>query len=434
MAPSLYVWSEWADALGIALRVQADGVKVAFRVVHEPYRDCGRGLVPLTQAEPPKGALVLFDSTGFGRHGRRLRRQGHPVIGGNPFERQLEVDRTAGAEIMQAAGIALPETHGFRTITEAVKFLGHEDGAWFVKFSGDHETALTHGTQSAEAMIRHLHWLEKTRTDLTQGLELQRKVKGVEVDVEGWFDGQQFVRPFNLTFEDKKFLAGSRGPRTGCEANVVCFLDGETPTLAAHGVLRLEDALREQGYVGPIGFNQIVGEDGISYGLEFTARTGWDAFIAYMNLFDATFFEQLEAFARGELRRWEPADEGAMSLTLRLSVPPYPGEVGIGRALKLAKGMPLDPALLEYDLVSLVDVMRGEDRGPVLAGASGHLGTLGAVGRDLKDLRKTVLDRADELDIGDLQYRVDPIKRADRDWKKLADLGVFEAATEEVPA
>jgi hypothetical protein len=38
-------------------------------------------------------------------------------------------------------------------------------------------------------------------------------VDGIEVDVEGWFDGQRFVPPFNLTFEDEKFLAAGHGWR-----------------------------------------------------------------------------------------------------------------------------------------------------------------------------------------------------------------------------
>ncbi len=425
MTPTLYVWSDYGEALGVAMRAERDGWTSLLRMNHATHRDIGRGLVPLTQAPPPKGALVFFDATSQGKHGRFLRAQGHPVIGGNPFDRDLEIDRACGTQIMAACGIALPETHGFTTIQKAIAFLEHEEGDWFVKFSGGRESALTQSARTTDMLIRRLLWLERTRRDLIQGLELQRKIEGVEIDCEGFFDGTRWVPPFNVTLEDKQFMPGNRGPRGDCESNVVAFLDGDAPRLAAQGVTRVGDLLAEHGYIGPLGFNQIVAEDGVSYGLEWTARAGWDSTLAYMHCFGPDFVDQLEAFARGDLDHWEPTDPSALSLTLRLSVPPYPNENRVDGALKRIKGMPLDPGLLEGDLTTLVDVRLGPDGAPVLAGTSGHIGTVGAVGRDLKALRKDVLGQAKAIDVDDLQFRIDPSARVERDWKALVELGLL---------
>ena len=238
--------------------------------------------------------------------------------------------------------------------------------------------------------------------------------------------------PFNITLEDKRFLAGNRGANTGCEANLVVFLKGSAPKLAKVALLPLTECLTKARYVGPIDRNNIVSPDGTAWGLEWTARPGWDAFTAYMHHFDATLYDQLRAFAEGELERWEPIDATRLSLTLRISVSPYPIETGAERALKMKRGAPLDPELLADlgGLTTINDVMKGPDKGPVLAGSTGFIGTLGAVGHNLSALRRSILEQARALDIDGLQFRPDPVKRAEHDLKQLVDAGVLESLPE----
>src|SRR5581483_10364453 len=51
-------------------------------------------------------------------------------------------------------------------------------------------------------------------------LIVQRRVKGIEVSTEGWWNGKAWIN-FNHTFEEKRFMAGDLGPNTGCMGNVV---------------------------------------------------------------------------------------------------------------------------------------------------------------------------------------------------------------------
>lgn len=411
-----FVWSQFGDSLSLARTLQAEGARVTFYVEDAQAKSVGKGLVPLADTPKiPGGAIVIFDAVKFGKQGAQLRMLGHPVIGGNKLDEQLEVDRGAGAKIMQEAGISIPETHPFETISDAVDFLGDEDGKWYMKLNGDLGTNMTYNAPNPDMMIRYLKWWAKQQGP-KPSFELQRAVEGTEVSCEGWFDGRRFVPPFNATIEDKKFLTGNVGPRTGCEANIVWALEGTAPALPVAGVEKIAVLLRRHKYVGPIDLNCIVNAAGEPYGLEWSARLGFDASVAYARLFNGTFAEQLEAFALGALDEWAIDDEVAM--TLRLSTPPYPTEDGAKIAAKM-RGLPLDAVLLHDDRFSLTDVMLNDERDPCLAGRDGHIGTVGTVGRNLGQMRRELLDLADHLAIPSIQYRKDPVERAEDSLRAL---------------
>jgi len=127
MKASFYLWSDYGSTLFLARRLKREGHSVLFYIKEEAAQDVGKGLVPkTTNPIPPKGSVVLFDSIGHGAIGKELRKKGHLVIGGNPLDKPLESDRPEGARIMRQHGIATPQTHEFRSIPTAIKFL--DDG------------------------------------------------------------------------------------------------------------------------------------------------------------------------------------------------------------------------------------------------------------------------------------------------------------------
>lgn len=417
-ARPFHLISDDGNTLFLARWLEDAGAPVTLDVISPAGRHVGRGLVPLAgSSDISRDAVVIYDGIGHGTLGRFLRGRGQAVIGGNLYDRTLELDRLAGAAVMTAHDIEIPPTHAFPSIRAAQAFLENHPGAWFVKVSGNQAESLTHNAPTAHAMIRYLEWA-KGQPGSRDAFELQRKVTGTEISCEAWFDGQRFVPPYNCTFETKKFLTGDLGPRTGCEANVVWMADEDSP-LHALTVLRLEDTLRRKGYVGPLDINLIVTDDGVPYGLEWSARLGFDASAAYLRLLKAgTLADQLASFAEGTLERWELEDPEALSLTLRVTTPPYP--VADSKVAATMRGLPLDPRLLEDPLIAVDDVMRGPDGLPVLAGRDGFVGTVGAVGRSLPQLRYLVLDLADALEIPSKQHRTDVLLRAEDDWARLA--------------
>jgi phosphoribosylamine-glycine ligase len=397
-------WSEDGSTLPLALKLKREGHPILFYVHALEARDGGRGLVPKTTTpEPPKGSVVIFDCVGHGAEtaGAVLRKRGFAVIGGNPFSHDLEADRPEGSRIMKQAGISTPETHPFRSIPTAIRWLETQDGPWFVKVSGDSVESSTCEAPDPETMIRYLTWVESRGK--VQPFEIQRAITGTEVSCNGWFDGEKFVPPFDITLETKYLMAGDVGPRTGCESNVVYHAQDDA--LASLTVLRIEDRLRREGYVGPVDQNSLVDGDGDPVGLEWTARLGFDATQAWMRLFGGTLGEQLDAFAHGRLTKWEPARHD-LSGTLRLSIPPYP--TWEPKLIVKQKGLPLDRRVITDHAIDPVDVMTTPE-GPTCAGGSGIVGTIGATGEQIDALGDALLGVAATLSIPTLQYRHDPL-------------------------
>ena len=376
--------------------------------------DVGKGLID-RRDEPPPGAVVLFDCVGTGSIGQMYRKRGHRVIGGNPFDKPLEKDRSAGITIMHDVGIVTPKTFPFADIPKAIKFLEKQEGAWFVKVSGSQVESSTCDAPNPEAMIRYLRYVEQAGK--VDPFELQQTVQGTEISCNGWFNGHEFITPFDLTIEEKRLMHGDLGPRTGCESCVVWMAQDDN--LAEITVLKLEDRLEQEGYVGPIDLNSLVNSEGVPYGLEWTARLGFDAVQAWMRLFEGDLGEQLEAFASGELGAWEVSDLDRLSVTSRLSIPPYP--TFDPKLLAKTKGLPLDRRIVTDQHFDPADVMQGTG-GPVAAGASGLIGTAGYLGTRLEDGRKSCRTLLGSLDIPNKQYRTDIVSRWERDIAALKSL------------
>lgn len=414
MKQPIHFWSADGSSLPLALRLQHEGHPITWHVKSPDAKDIGRGLV--TRAgEPPKGSLVIFDTTGQGALGTSYRQRGHLVIGGNPFDKSLELERPEGVRIMRKGGIVTPPTFPFADIPSALRFLKKADGAWFVKVSGDTVESSTCDAPDPETMIRYLTWVQSKGK--VEPFELQQTVEGIEVSVNGWFNGQQFLEPFDITLEEKKFLAGDQGPRTGCESCVVWH--ASDTKLGEITVEPIADQLEAAGYVGLVDLNSLIDVDGTPQGLEWTARLGFDATQAWMRLFDGDLGEQLEAFASGDLLDWEPRASGSLSGVLRVSIPPYP--TWEPKLISKTKGLPLDPAILSDPRFDPVDVMENAQA----AGGSGIIGTCAALGTSIPALQKGMLAFARSLNIPHKQFRIDPLSRCEKDMAGLAKLGLL---------
>lgn len=421
--------SEFGDMAFLGLRLQEEGHEVWLHIKDPASRHVYDGMLPkLKTPTPPPGSTVVFDTTNRGALATALRRQGFPVIGGNPIDRDLEVMRTSGFEIMESIGLSVPEWHPFASVKDAIRFLRREaeDGGWYFKPNGDAPTTLTHNDDSNDEMIA---WLEAVEPRLAgvKSFVLQKKQEGIEIDCDGWFDGQRWVYPFCSTIEDKKAWTGELGARGGCASNVVWRWPGPRPPFPMATVMRLEPILREARYVGNIALNTIVDSEGTPHGLEWSARFGFDALQAFALLVRGDLGEQLAAFARGHLDRFDVGPD--LALTLRLSCPPYPLE-----APELAQanlGIPVDPRLDgSHPRVFPDDVMVTKGRAR-LAGRDGSVGTVGIVGDDIAQMRHDLVEFAKDIRIDDKQMRTDPVERYERAMGMLANFGyrdVEEAA------
>jgi phosphoribosylamine--glycine ligase len=376
-------------------------------------KDVYRGIIPLaTQPDPRRGEIVLFDMVKFGPQADSLRKRGFKVIGASRLADRMEIDRPYGAQVMKNVGIRIPETHVFRSIGSGQQFLESHRDHWYYKPSGNMSCDTTHNGESDD-LIRYLEYCRK---EPPEQFELQKRVEGTEISLEGWFDGRKWVWPFNSTIEDKKFLTGDLGPRTGCMANVVWAYEESRPLLALKTLTRCAPYLEEAGYVGPIDLNMILDKEGTPYGLEWSPRFGYDALQALSLLIQGDFGHQLAEFASGSLDAFNVRTD-AYAFTLQTSVPPYPN----WEHAQDAKGLPLDSGLLKDDKVFLRDVML-KDGKPLVSGADASVATIGAVGTDLDSLRKELKEKASGFHIPNTQFRTDPVLRAEKVLTALSSL------------
>ena len=128
-----------------------------------------------------------------------------------------------GLEAMEECGIQVPPYERFTDLGAAKEYVRKGNKRYVYKPDGgqDNDTDTTYVASSAEDMLANIDKLfAKTKS---HPFVLQEFIKGTEVSVEGWFNGEDFYL-VNVTLEEKKFMDKGNGPNTGCAGNLVFYL------------------------------------------------------------------------------------------------------------------------------------------------------------------------------------------------------------------
>jgi phosphoribosylamine--glycine ligase len=262
-----------------------------------------------------------------------------------------------------------------------------------------------------------LEYLEKVNA-LTKGAPfmLQEVIKGTEVSVEGYFNGDDFYL-INVTLEEKKFMNKSKGPNTGCAGNLVFPLSNQSK-LFKQGLGKLRNYLHSIQYTGMIDLNTIANNEGL-FGLEWTPRFGYDASAALMVMYGGNFGEMLLSTATGQVpdQTWKYDFVAGV----RLSIPPYPSEF----KGKHPQGVPvkgIEPEDLDQCYVYDVELEKG---GLVTAGHSGFIAVPMAGGRSIYEAFAGVDSRVDSIRIPNMQIRTDIRDCVSKRYNELQDMGLL---------
>lgn len=379
-------------------------------VCKAPYRAVLSGIAPMPVDLPSLGSqdLVVFDMDGNGRFAERVRQQA-PVIGDSQFAEDLEEDRAFGIEMMQKAGIAVPKWFKFSTLREAIAIVQAEHLRFVFKpDGGDADCADTYVARDSADMLAYISGCGLKQA--TAGI-LQEFIEGIEVSVEGHFDGNEW-RFINVTFEEKKLMAGGLGPNTGCAGNLVrSFAPGVVPKVFSEGIGRMEAILRLKDYRGMIDLNSVVSiADNKLYGLEFTPRFGYDATPTQTVLINGDFGTFLWSVAT---RRPGPQPVAGYAASVRLSIPPYPWQPhGKGKGKIFESGIPIG-GIKAPDLKRcyLYDAMLDASGNLVTSGHEGFVAAPFCRGDTIQDAFEGLSEQVKRIRIPDMQYRND-IERA----------------------
>lgn len=409
--------SEGGDGIGLATRLKAEGHEVKIWLRDHEVEHRGDGFVDKAE-DASFGEVVVADCTGAGAILDTIRNSGGFVIGGSALHDRLESDRSFATQVMKQAGIKVPMAKSFHDWEQAIDFVrAHEETRFVFKpegvCSGVIPSQVTHDNEELLENIEHYKTLIGAREP---EFTLQEFVEGTAISTEGWFDGHEWLLPFNHTIERKQFLNGDLGPSGGCTGNVVwpCGPDD----FVVKELVKITDFLQEHDYRGPIDLNAVVNDEGV-YALEFTPRFGYDAFPTYLyGLYAGNFGYLLDGIARGSFADTMEVLNG-FSAGVRISLPPWPCE-----KFHAEEGVPIR-GLRDIDLAEsfyAYDVKKSDDRF-VSCGGYGIIGVVNGFGNNVGEAFAQAYRRVEKIKLNDMQYRTDLYEQCYKDYREFELLG-----------
>jgi hypothetical protein len=376
-------------ALAAHLRLRL-GLPVGITDTHPHPRPPGTR--PLVPSVPLFAApRVIVDGVGLSALAASAKGRGTPVVGADPVLERWETVRATGLEQMARAGLRIPPTTRVPTLASAIARLRDPalgDETVYFKPDGDVPKALTLSAP-APMLAEVLAWLqhEPVARKIRGGVLQERIEGGTEVDCS-YYLARGVPIAATVTLEEKRLLAGNQGPATGCQLSLQRFLPLDHPLVGA-SIGRVLPWLADVDYSGPLDLNMIATTaHGPPFGLEWTARFGWDATQGDFMLLGPEAPAFLDALA--ERDTVPPAPPSDWSLTVRLAMPGLDPEER--RALPSWTGYPLPSLLSVLGSVAAEPVWFWPDDvwerpdGTWVSGPTGILGVLSVRGTRLETM------------------------------------------------
>lgn len=316
----------------------------------------------------PSDLIVVIDDVGIGQTGKMIENMGYKVIGGKPITDRIEEDRQFATDLMKRV-MDVPESVSFTSWERAIEFVKTnepDDRLVFKPNDADVPKEYTYVAKDVADMVEAMQKF-KSEWKWKEDFQIQRFIKGTEVDFSGYFNGKEFLtNSMMIYFENKPFMNGDIGPATGGSIAV----EFARPVQGVFGDIlkKLTPMLAKEGYKGQLAINSIVSdEDHKPYFLEFCGRFGYPSLP-----FDITILEEqghtvhqlFMALANSEQKTLFGTDK--IAATISVFVPPAP--TGDKEVVEDTKGEPISWSPKWYRYFYPYYVMY--DKKMVLAGIS----------------------------------------------------------------
>lgn len=413
--------SKWGDIFCELERMNLAGHEVLLWIDSAEHKDLGNGFVrkAATKDKIVEWAdIIVVDGTGYGEEADRWRKEGRRVVNGSHVTDRMEEDRAFGMKLAQQLGMRVPESSEFGSIREAINHIERQPAAYAVKMSGADSpaTTLVSETSDSEDVLLQLDSFMR-HPQQTQGMKavcVQRKIKGIEIGVACWANGNGFVQPHNIYFEHKTLMNDDVGPNTG-EMGTAC-INLDTKSRAWSETLGLAQPLVEKiGYLGQLALGTIYDGENFWF-LEFSARQGWPSTHIEAELINGGYLVLFQALIGGV----EPKGilrVGEWAVGVVVSAPGYPWVESYeanGKALIVGGQLCGKNHLAE---------VKCEDGGQIVTtGTCGVIVVSVGTGTSLKSAIEKAYRNVDRVVLPNKQYRTDIGKRVLRDWKQIEAL------------
>lgn len=419
------------DALitDIAWQVVKEGHEVRYYIKKKAARSIGDGFVPKStdwKADAEWADVIVFDDVlGMGEDAHRLRKAGKAVVGGTPYTDRLEDDRAFGQNELRGFGIPIIPFEEYSSFDDAIAYVKANPVRYVIKPSGEAQNIkrllFVGEDEDGTDVIHVLESYKKVYADRVRTFQLQQRRTGVEIAIGAFFNGNEFLTPINVNFEHKKLFPGNIGPSTGEMGTAMYW---SQPNRIFNQTLRkMEEKLREEGYVGYIDLNCIVNAQGI-YPLEFTARFGYPTISIQQEGLTTPMGELLAAMARGE--KIELKARSGFQVGVRIVVPPFPFD---------------DPKTFEANSDERVIIFRKPDTAGVhiedvklvngewvVTGTSGVVLIVVGSGQTMRRAQAQAYNRIGNIMIPNMYYRTDIGDRWFEDHDRLHNWGYLREA------
>lgn len=417
--------SKWGDLLDVSNAVYNEGHKVKLFIEYKPATEIGIGFVPKVKdwEKHVKWAdIIVFDYTSYGKVATELRNAGKLVIGSTEYADKLELERGFGQDELKRHKIKTLPFKEFSTFHDAIDYVEAHPNSYVIKPSGetqDYKQLLFVGKEDDGAdVIRVLKAYKKSWGDEMGSFQLQRKVTGVEISVAAYFNGKEFLKPINITFEHKKLFPKELGVSTG-EMGTSMFWTNDSPIFDAT-LKKFESTLAKDNFVGHIDINCIVNSNGI-YPLEFTSRVGYPQLQIQRAGIIEPFGNFLYKLANGE--NFKIKTKMGFQVGAYVVVPPFPYE-----DKKTFN-------LFSKDAVVVIKKEMKEGVHPMhlkkinnewlITGDSGIALLVTGTGLTMKDAQKMMYNKINNIIINNSYYRTDIGDRWFEDSDKLWSWGLL---------
>ncbi len=411
--------SRWGEILDLAWTCAQEGHQVKMFVDYRPWADIGDGFVEKVRSwrSHVKWAdIIIFDYTGFGKEASDLRNRGKFVIGGTEYTDKLELDRNFGQEELKRHKIKILEYKEFSTTDAAIDYIKSAPNKYVIKPCGeiqDYKQLLFVGNdEDGEDVIRVLKAYEKTWGHKLGSFQIQRKVTGVEISVAAFFNGREFIKPVNITFEHKKLFPRELGVSTG-EMGTSMFWSDTSPVFDAT-LAKLESRLAADRFTGHIDINTIVNGNGI-YPLEFTSRFGYPQIqIQRAGILEPVGM-MLYKIASGQ--KFKINTRKGFQVGVHIVVPPFPYEDKRTFNLFSKDAVVVQKKKMRDGVHPMhLKQINGEW---LITGDSGLVMVVSGTGTTMKEAQKTMYSRVNNFLINNCYYRTDIGDRWGDDSDKL---------------
>ena len=344
--------------------------------------------------------------------GDALRAEGIAVFGPNQGAARIEGSKAFAKEVMERAGVTVPEWGVFDNPSDATAFLDKLGSPYVIKADGlaaGKGVVVTEERSEAVAAVEN-SLVNRGFGDAGNSVVVEEFLDGPEVSLIAFCDGDVVV-PCEPAQDYKRAFDGDAGPNTGGMGSYspvpVC-----PPTTAAEITASVIEPVARQlqnhgGFVGALYAGLVLTSDGPRV-LEFNARFGDPETQALIPRLQSDFGEVALATARRELKGVNVDWTQEPCVTVVLASKGYPGSYEKGleiSGLETAGNM---------DGVDVFHAGTAQDGDRVVT-AGGRVLAVSALGPSFSEARSRAYRAADAIDFEGKHVRTDIAARAEQE-------------------